>query len=538
MSSSSLLRPDRRAALLSALLVASCGSLPAAAGPAGEQLDIVAVIASADRQVSLVADVRPAAATPIRSEDFSVTAGFVPLTTRAVPMLSEQPVIGLVVDASAADDTALQAGFGGAVNFLLQMPVAARTAVVADTTPPTVLAPLGMGATEAVRALSGVRVGGERATSDALTLVLGQLPVTRTGRRVVVLYTSGADAGGEAAAELVERLTKAHAVLAVVTSGTDTRYWSRITAATGGVLVAAEPPAIMAAFDDVAAALRARYLLTFRVPGELPTRVSVQVGTADGTLAAEAFVSPGLNGVARAERSRSTSEERGAGGVDLLWLLFLGVGAVVVIAAAARLRAWRARSRDAGGPDVTPRGPHELIDGATGPDETTERKVRIVPPDEVPRRAGGSETVGAEARTSPEGEASEPGMHVFDLSDPDAPREIAYYVGEAEASAGPSRGGDRPKPDTTTAGDARTVVHAPPEAAPGGTAEAAPTSRPTSKSPAASGAAAVAAAEQRARAVGAAARAAAKAASSSPLRRGSRPSGRPSGDAVESDRSD
>jgi hypothetical protein len=356
MSLSSLSRPDHRAALLAALLlVASCW--PSAATGATEELDIVAVVPSAGRQVSLIAELPPTVATPIRSEDFSVTAGDVALPTRAVPVISDQTAIGMIIDASAADLTAQQAGPSGAANFLLQMPLAARTTVVADTTPPTVIAPLETGVTGAVRALSAVHARGERATSDALTLVLRQLPITPGGVRIVVLYATGPDAVGVAAADLAERLASAGAVLAVITPAADTRYWSRVTTATGGLLVAARPSAVMAAFDEVAAALRARHVVTFQAPGALPTRVSVRLSTVDGTLTADADVSPGQDHIGRGERSRSASQESRDRGVEVLSVLALGVGGLVVVAAAALLVARRARSHHATGSEerVSPR---------------------------------------------------------------------------------------------------------------------------------------------------------------------------------------
>jgi hypothetical protein len=400
------------------------------------------------------------------------------------------------------------------------MPVATRTAVVADTRPPTVLAPLQMGAADAVRALSRVQARGERATSDALTLVLRQLPETPRRLRVVVLYTSAPDAGGEVAAELAERLTKEHALLAVISTGTDTRYWSRVTAATGGLLVEARPSTVMAASDEVAAALRGRYVFTFQVSGYLPERVSVRVRTVDGTLTADAVVFPGREGTGGGARSGSGSEEPGRGGMGLRWLLVLGVGVLVVIAVAVFVMARRAWPRDGASLEGMLDGLVAVPGSTTMRGDTTWTEVCILSAGESPRRADRGKTVGAVARTSPGGEASQPGVHIFDLSDLDAPREVAYYAGQAEAFGRPSTGADRPRFEASTAAVTRTVEQAPPEMAPGGTAAAAPTSRPSSRSQAASAAAAVAAAEQRARAVAAAtARAAADAAAYPSVRR-------------------
>lgn len=375
MSSFSPPRPDRRTALLVAPLLVVWSILWAGSAQADSGLDIVAVAVSApDRQVTLVADVRPANGKQVPLERFAVMADDVRLPTRTVPVISDRPAIGLVVDASAAGATAVHDGVSGAANFLLQMPLAARTVVVADTTPPRVLAPLRVGAAVALQALSAVPVQGQPDTSKALTLVLGQLPPTGDGLRVVVVQTSRPDAGGEPAANLAERLQEAHVVLSVVTTGRDTDYWTKVTAATGGVVVAAPPAAPMTAFDDVAAALRTRYVVTFAPPEQLPARVAVQVRTADGTLTADAVVPKPSGAVGPAAEPRPVRD--GDGGIDLLWLT-LGIGALVVTVALLVLR--RPWQRTPPGPVWTRERPV-----AAEPETEPETETEVQPsPDDV-----------------------------------------------------------------------------------------------------------------------------------------------------------
>jgi hypothetical protein len=341
---------------------------PAAAAGLDSRLDIVAVIAAgADRQVTLVADIRPATATPVPAESFSVTAGDMRLRTRAVPVLSDRLAVGLILDASARGAPAMQAGLSGAAGFLLQLPTAARMAAVTDTSPPAVVAPLQPGAADALGALNGVRSGGERHTSDAVSLALQQLPDTPDGPRLVVLYTNARDAGGEPQADLAGRLAKAHALLAVVTTGTDRRYWSRVTAETGGVLVTATAANAMAAFDDVAETLRGRYLLTFPLPDQLPAHLSVQVRTADGTLSAKSLVTGGGIGADPASDGGGTgADPPGGAGGGVLRIVAVAVGAVTVVvwllALTVRRRAQPAAGR---GPRVAAIG--SAAAGGSGP---------------------------------------------------------------------------------------------------------------------------------------------------------------------------
>jgi hypothetical protein len=349
-------RPDRRAALLAALLALTAATWLVAPGAAAAPVDVVTVgVPGADGRVSLVADVRPPnpAAAP---RTFAVVAGNARLPTQAVPVVSDQLSLGLVVDASAAGASALQEGVSGLANFVLQVPSGARTTVVADTKPAAVAGPLQMGATDALRALDAIRPEGERDTEGALKLAARQLPVSPTGSRVLVLYTGASDAGGELATELGRRLAETRTLLAVVTPAGQHTYWSQAVAATGGVVVPARAGATMAAFDDLADILRGRYLLTFPAPPVRPARVSVQVGTNAGTLTASTVVPAGVAGAdpggtgaggpdAAAGDQSAAPEGRFGVRPSLFWGLLLAVGALaawVAFVVFAR-RAWSQR---------------------------------------------------------------------------------------------------------------------------------------------------------------------------------------------------
>jgi hypothetical protein len=370
MSSFSQLLRDRRRALLAALTVAACllqwlGAMSASA----VELTVVTVVPpSADQQVTVVADVRPATARPLRSQAFSVAAGTTTLPTTAVPVVSDRLAVGLVVDGSADGASAMHQGLSGAANFLLQMPVAARVAAVADTSPPTILARLRPGAKDTLRALDRLRPAGARSTSEALSLALRQLPDAVQEPRIVLLLTGAADAGGEDPVALAERLRQAHALLAVVSTGADTSYWARVAADTGGVLVAPQSADLLTAFETLAGTLRTRYLLTFPAPAQLPGWVSVRVRTAAGTLSADAYVDGGSAPAAPA-----------SGGGSLLRILAIGLAvAVVPILAALLLRA-RSGPRSDGEARVAKRAPPPA------------RRVRVEPAAEAPPMAPAGE---------------------------------------------------------------------------------------------------------------------------------------------------
>ena len=265
----------RRFLPATALAVLALAQPVAASAGTATVVDVLAVGAAADDQVSLVAALRPAPAQgPPR---VSVTGGGEDLPTQVQPVLSEATALGLVVDASAAGTSALQGGgLSGVAGFLLQVPAGAATTVVADRRPPAVLATPPTGVNRDLQAVSALTSAGERDTSAALELVLRRLPPRPARQPVVVLYTAARDAGGQDAADLGERVRRADAVLAVVSTHPDLGYWSRAAAATGGLALRTEPAQAIQAFDQVADALRGRYLVTFprpAAPGELTLRV-------------------------------------------------------------------------------------------------------------------------------------------------------------------------------------------------------------------------------------------------------------------------
>ena len=316
-----------------------------ASAAAADHLDVVAVVPGAD-QVSLLASVAPAPDPVLRPEAFSVTAAGADLPVRAMPVVSDQMSVAVVVDASVAGAPALPDGQRGAATLLLRLPMKAQVSVVTDADVPTVVAPPAPGPKDALGGLNAITSAGGRNTSDALGLALRQLAGAAGARpQVVVLYTSAPDASGEAAADLAGRLMQAGALLAVVTPGAASPYWSGVARDTGGVVASTDHGADPAAFDRVAATLAGRYLLAVPTPEQLPATVSVRVRTASGTLSADSSIPA---------PAALWSGAGGAPGPGLLTLtiglgvLFLVGGAVVPLYARAGSRTRRGAVEVAG----------------------------------------------------------------------------------------------------------------------------------------------------------------------------------------------
>ncbi len=281
----------RLRALLLAVWASSLPLAPpamAAATP-GQGLEVQAVRSVSDGRLSLVLTVPTASARPA----VTALAGGQELPTVVAPVLSDRTALALVLDASAEGGPALRGGgLSGAVDFLVQLPPGARTAVIADRRPPEVAAGSSVGISDDLRATSSLRSAGPRATSEALTLALRELAVPSGGSPVIVLYTtaSTASADGDAAA-LAARFQAAGAILAVVTTSADDAYWPAVATATGGVAVRAAPERSLEAFDAVAEALRRRHTVTLDQPADGASAMTLRVALAGGTEAVEVDLS-------------------------------------------------------------------------------------------------------------------------------------------------------------------------------------------------------------------------------------------------------
>lgn len=319
-------RTGRRllAAALAGLAVA--GVWTATAG-ARARLEVSAVV-PAGESVSLVAAVRPAPAT-LTADAVSVTDGDARLPARPAPVLSPALVAGLVLDTSAAGAGALQAGANGAGAFLMQLPSSVRTVVVADGGEPRVLVPPGAPPAEALSALTSAQAGGSRDTLGALNLALAQLPAAK-GPRLLVLHTGAADAGGEPAGALAQRLRQAGVLLSVVSTGSARSYWDEVAGATGGVVVAQRGQDGLDAFDRLATGLQGRWVVTFRTPATLPATVRLRVSTADGPVTADVRVPLPAAAPTTAAFAPPVAPAGGGGGFPLLAGLLLAGGVLMI----------------------------------------------------------------------------------------------------------------------------------------------------------------------------------------------------------------
>ena len=381
-----------RKRLAAAFAVSSILLQPTAAQAAADpRLHVLAVRSTSDHQVSLVVELRPRLPRELEKDAVSVTSARTRLPIQLSRVLSDQASVGFVMDASAEGAASLEVGArAGAASFLLQLPPAASTAVIADRQPPAVAAPKSVGVTDDLQATSAMKGSGPRATSAALTLALRQFGPGSAP--VIVLYTHAPNAGGESAAELGDRLRQANTVLAVVNTSSDSRYWRNVAASTGGFAITAAPDQAITAFDSVADRLRSRYAVTFPRPAAGVRSAKLRVDTGSKVVAAVVTVPAAapvatvpLKRVAIDPLKRTATDTGGAQPPG--WLLGAGLLAVVLVVGVA----------------LRDRRPHP--------------------------RTGRSATASKESADQVRQPAL-PGVRVFDVADPAGPREITNLLFE------------------------------------------------------------------------------------------------------------
>jgi hypothetical protein len=274
--------------LLTLVALAAGVGTPAMAAPAPVPLPVIAAIPGAE-QTTLVVDLS-AIAGPVARSAATVTIDGAQIPAQLQPVTSDLMSTAFVIDTSDAGRAALSSWLSAATRFVLEAPAGTRAVAIADATPPKLITPSQQGPIGMVRALSDVRAGGQRSTSDALTLAVSQFPDTPVGRRVVVLYTTAANAGGESAAALSARFRRAGAILVAVGTARDSAYWTDAARQTGGFFAPVGTAAAVPALDQVDTALRGRYLVQFTTPSALPVRAQVRIDAPDLTLTGETVI--------------------------------------------------------------------------------------------------------------------------------------------------------------------------------------------------------------------------------------------------------
>ncbi|GAB2578750.1 hypothetical protein Aab01nite_08970 [Paractinoplanes abujensis] len=275
-------------ALAVAAVSPAFGSTPVTGAPAGPvPLPVQAVLAG-DDQTAVVVDL--SASSRPGSPSAQVTTGSVRRPAEVGPLMSPGLAVTIVVDTAATDAASVPAWLSAGARFILEAPTGTWATVIADSAPATAIAPPQQDPAGVVAALGGVQPHGERDTAAALDLAARQFPDVPAGRKLTVVYTGAADAGGPSARELAERFRAAGTILVVATTAGASPFWSAAAEATGGFFAPAGNPVVVPALDQVETTLRGRYVVRFPTPADRPAEVPLQVTTPDLTMTADVAV--------------------------------------------------------------------------------------------------------------------------------------------------------------------------------------------------------------------------------------------------------
>ncbi|HEX2402505.1 MAG TPA: VWA domain-containing protein, partial [Mycobacterium sp.] len=260
-----------------------------------DELQVVALNTSSLPRVSMVVAAPPSLRDQaVAPGDVSVTVDGEQVATTVTSLASSRLSVALVID-TGFDVTAeeLSAVQSGATEFLLRLPEGARTVVVNAGREPEVVAPLSPEPNDALTAVSAVRTEGSGSVAAAVLLAAQALRAAPPGPRAIIVYARGFELDDHrvVAERLSQATLQAEAVLNVVQTGADP-FWESVVDHTGGTVVRTAASQIVESYAGLATALSDQYLLTFTVPGELPTDAEVLLQTGDHEYRSDVLILP------------------------------------------------------------------------------------------------------------------------------------------------------------------------------------------------------------------------------------------------------
>lgn len=219
----------------------------------------------------------------IPSKAFTVAEDGVPVDVKVKPLPSNDLAVLLLIDTSGSmQGSAMSAAKSAATDFVRKMPAGVRISVVGFGTSPKVASKFTTDHDQAVAAVGGLDAQGETALYDAVRAASRQFPRNNDVRRALVVLSDGGDTVSqstlnEAAAVLAAAQASAH-VVELKSDESNAEALTAIAKAGGGEVTAtADPQALSALYDTVAAQLVNRYVITFASATYGPTKLAVAV---------------------------------------------------------------------------------------------------------------------------------------------------------------------------------------------------------------------------------------------------------------------
>lgn len=303
--------------LLLPTLLALGGALalpPSAAAQSSDALRVVAVDSSDHPRVTITIEPPAALAEEdLDAANFRLTENGQALDVQVRRVTEEGEVanpevleVVLVIDTSGSMQGApLDGAKAAAKAFLDEMPEGTRVGLVVFNDTPLVAVPLSSDLDSVHAAIDGLVATGETALYDAMTLGLAQFSIEDGFRHAMVLLSDGGDTASAAPLESVVESVHGFgsasldfAAVELVTPEYDGAALATLTEAAGGEVRSADDPGQLASvYEDVAASLLNRYLLTYEtaVGGTTEVAIEVTAGSVSATTQREVQL-PQLDG--------------------------------------------------------------------------------------------------------------------------------------------------------------------------------------------------------------------------------------------------
>jgi tight adherence protein B len=276
-----------RARILSSLTLAAAVALGGLTPAPAEAADEVLTMVSTD--TSAYPDVRMVVAVPGQLGDqaladvaVTVVEGGQRPAVRFESLRADQLEVALLIDTSGSMVGApLAAAKAAAQSFLAQLPASVPVSVIGFGASARVVSPRSSSRQAEVAAIKALTAEGQTALYDAVGTALSQLPDSGA-RRVAVLLTDGGDTASTATlGATADAMAMAKVPLFAVelrTAESNPGALSRLTSASGGrVVPAADPAALVGAFDSIARQLVRQYAVTYRSAANGGTDIDVIV---------------------------------------------------------------------------------------------------------------------------------------------------------------------------------------------------------------------------------------------------------------------
>ena len=215
---------------------------------------------------------------PQEAISVQVANSFIPFDY--VARSAEQLEVVLVLDVSGSmRGEALDAAKLAARSFIDQLPQSVRVGVVAFDSETDVIAPIGTPVGDIAERIDALTVGSDTALYDAL-LAAEELfqSKDKSSRRVIVALTDGADSASATTPEIVATRLRDRVQLfgiGLQTGETDTEVFQELSEGSGGTFSTSSTQALLPLYEDLAARLSSRFVVTFDPGSSSATRAFV-----------------------------------------------------------------------------------------------------------------------------------------------------------------------------------------------------------------------------------------------------------------------